>query len=116
MLPTEGMARTRHARLPISGLGVLLLVAAALAASGTRAGAPEISQEISRQQAIEIARQEPVRFGVQTIEAEKSVEGGRSVWRITFHGEPIGPSHPIGELMFVLIDRTTGEITSLGMT
>ena len=106
------MLQARRHHLPISGLSVILLIASGLAASGTRA----VSPEISRQQAIEIARQQPVQFGVQTVDAEKSVEGGRPVWRITFHGQPSGPSHPIGELMFVLIDRTTGEVTSLGMT
>ena len=109
------MSRVSRKHLPISRrisrLGTLLLIVAALAASGPRAAV-----EISLQQAIEIARQQPVSFGVQAVEAERSIEGGRSVWRITFHGEPAGPYHPIGELMFVLIDRTTGEVTSLGMT
>src|SRR5262245_18999152 len=105
------MLRACRHYLPMSGLGVLLLIAAALAMSGIR-----VAPEISRQQAIEIARQQPVQFGVQAVDAEKSVEGGRPVWRITFHGQPIGPSRPIGELMFVLVDRTTGQVTSLGMT
>ncbi len=91
---------------------LLLLLAMVLAACAPRATAP---REISRDKAIEIARQQ-VKFEVQKTEAVKDTEEGRPVWRITFHGKPIGPSNPIGEVMFVVIDRVTGEVVSLGMT
>jgi Zn-dependent metalloprotease len=89
----------------------LLLLAVALAACAPRT----TTREISREKAIEIARQQ-VKFEIKTTEAEKAAEEGRPVWRITFHGEPIGPSNPIGEVMFVVIDRVTGEVVSLGMS
>jgi hypothetical protein len=72
-------------------------------------------EEISRERAIEIARPH-VTFEAKSIEAEKDTEEGRPIWRVTFRGEPIGPSHPIGEVQIITVDRRTGEITSLAMT
>jgi hypothetical protein len=93
---------------------VPLLLAAALAALAACASNSS-GEEISREQAIEIARQH-VTFEPRSIEAEKATDEGRPVWRVTFRGEPLGPTHPMGELQIIFVDRKTGEVVSLAMT
>lgn len=95
-----------------AALLVLVTALASLAACAPRATGRE---EISREQAIEIARKH-VTFKVQRTEAVKETDEGREVWRVTFYGEPMTPSHPMAELTFVLVDRFTGEVVSLGMS
>ncbi|HYN21749.1 MAG TPA: PepSY domain-containing protein [Thermoanaerobaculia bacterium] len=72
------------------------------------------SQEISKERAIELAR-EHVEFEPGNIEAVKETEEGRPVWRVTFYGKGVSATQP-GEVMFVLLDRKTGEVVSLGMS
>lgn len=105
-----------------------LLVHAALAAllaAGCAAGPPAAEQdggtaddgEISRERAIEIARRHAdLDFEVREVTAERVVEQGRDVWRVTFRGDPPGPGHPLGYLQVVTVDRRTGELVSLAMS
>jgi hypothetical protein len=94
----------------ITALLVLsLLVLAACASQST-------GQEISKERAIEIARQN-INFEPDRIEAVKDTEEGRPVWRVTFYkgGKEVSSTH-LGQVSFVSIDRKTGEIVSLGMS
>jgi predicted small lipoprotein YifL len=72
-------------------------------------------REISRERAIEIARSH-VKFQPKSINAEKATENGRSVWRVTFRGEPVGQVSVMGEIMIISIDRFTGEIVSIAQS
>jgi hypothetical protein len=72
------------------------------------------SAEISKERAIEIARQH-VDFEPGRIEAEAVTEEGRPVWRVTFYGKGVTPTHP-GEVMIVTVDRRTGEMVTLAMS
>ncbi len=69
-------------------------------------------KEISRERAIEIARQR-VDFKPKSVKAVKAIEDKRKLWRVTFRGEPISKVHPMGETMIVGVDRFTGEIVSV---
>lgn len=72
-------------------------------------------EEVSRERAIEIARQH-VQFEVREVEAEQATEESRPVWRVTFRGEPMSQTHQMAELVIVFVDRATGEVVSLGMS
>ena len=90
---------------------VLSLLLAILAACASQNG----GQEISRERAIEIARQQ-IDFEPGKVEAvQETDEGGRPVWRVTFYGKGVDAAHP-GQVSFFLVDRKTGEIVSLGMS
>lgn len=91
-------------RLP--GLLLLLL----LCGFSLGACAADPGEEIGRERAIELARPH-VDFEPETVEAEKAVEDGRPVWRVTFRGKA-GP-HPMGGYMEVLIDRRSGQVLGL---
>jgi hypothetical protein len=71
-------------------------------------------EEISRERAIELAR-EHVRFEPRSVEAVKTTEQERPVWEVTFKGRP-PEEGGIGEVMIVVLDRRTGEMVSLGMS
>lgn len=71
-------------------------------------------QEISRERAIEIAR-ESIDFEPGKIEAVQETEEGRPVWKVTFYGKGVDATHP-GQVSFVSVDRKTGEVVSLGMS
>jgi hypothetical protein len=77
--------------------------------SGKAAGS-----EISREKAIEIARQH-VKFEPSRVEAVKADEEGRPVWRVTFYGPNTNAVHP-GEVMIITLDRRTGEVVELAMS
>jgi peptidase YpeB-like protein len=96
----------------ISRLVLSLLVLAALAGCTARGGGD--GEEISRERAIELARQH-VEFEPGKVEAVKDDEEGRPVWRVTFYGKGVSATHP-GEVMIVVLDRKTGEVVSLGMS
>lgn len=68
------------------------------------------ADEISRERAIEIAR-EQVSFEPESVEAEKLDEAGRRIWRVTFRRST--SPHPMGGIMIVDIDRRTGEVVGL---
>jgi len=93
-------------------LRVLLGAALLLAACTT---ATDGGGEVSRERAIEIARQH-LDFAARSTEAVRATDEGRPVWQVTFRGEPIGPQRPIGEVLIVLVHRETGEVVSVGMT
>lgn len=89
---------------------VLLVVLALLAACA----AQSTGQEISRERAIEIARQQ-IDFEPGNVEAVQETDQGRPVWRVTFYGKGVDAANP-GQVSFFLVDRKTGEIVSLGMS
>lgn len=87
----------------------LLLALVALAcASGAK------DEEISRERAIELARQH-LTFEAKSAEAEEATEQGRPVWRVTFRGREANPPDTIGEVLIVAIDRKTGELVTIAM-
>jgi peptidase YpeB-like protein len=71
-------------------------------------------EEISRERAIELARQH-IDFEPGKVEAVQDTEEGRLVWRVTFYGKGVDAAHP-GQVSFVVLDRRTGEVVSLGMS
>lgn len=71
--------------------------------------------EISRERAIELARQH-ITFEPRTTEAEPGTENGRPVWRVTFRGKPMEPNREMAELQIVTIDRRTGEMVTVSMS
>lgn len=73
------------------------------------------ADEVTREQAIEIARKQ-VSFAPRSIEAVAEEGDGRPLWRVTFRGRPPGPEHAMGEFQEILIDRRTGEVVSLAMS
>lgn len=88
-------------------LALLSLLAACASQNG--------GQEISRERAIEIARQQ-IDFEPGRVEAvQETDEEGRPVWRVTFYAQGVDAANP-GHVEFFLIDRKTGEIVSLGMS
>jgi peptidase YpeB-like protein len=90
----------------LAALSVLVLLAAC-ASQGA-------SGEISKERAIELARQH-VDFEPGKIEAVKDTEEDRPVWRVTFYAKGVDASHP-GQVSIIVLDRRTGEIVSLGMS
>jgi uncharacterized membrane protein YkoI len=86
------------------------LVLLVLAACASRSA----GQEISRERAIEIARQQ-INFEPGKVEAVQETEDGRPVWRVTFYAKGVDATHP-GQVSFVVLDRKTGEVVSLGMS
>lgn len=109
--------RDRGGSIRYRGIAGLVVVALVLACS-PGAQAPEAgggSAEIGRDEAVEIAR-EHVDFEVRSVDAERSTEQGRPVWRITFRGRPPGEGTAIGEVVIVILDRRTGELVSLAQS
>lgn len=94
-----------------SVLSALFLFALALLAACASQGD---AQEISRERAIELARQH-VTFEPGRVEAVQDTEENRPVWRVTFYGKGVTPERP-GEVMIVVLDRKTGEMVSLAMS
>ena len=89
----------------------LTLMLALLAACASQSS----NQEISRERAIEIAR-EQIDFEPGKVEAvQENDETGRPVWRVTFYAKGVDAAHP-GHVSFFVLDRKTGEIVSLGMS
>lgn len=100
----------RTARALVVSL-VLTASVLALAACASQNG----SQTISREQAIEIARQQ-IDFEPGRVEAvQENDETGRPAWRVTFYAPGVDGANP-GQVSFFVIDRRTGEILSLGMS
>jgi hypothetical protein len=86
------------------------LVLAVLGCASSKSG-----DEISKERAIEIARQQ-IHFEPKSTEAVPVTDQGRAVWRVTFRGEDLSPTNPIGQVQIFEIDRHTGEIVSLAMS
>ena len=90
--------------------GVLLVV---LAFAGLGVTCPSPSSEITRERAIAIA-QADVSFEVVSVNAERTIDDGVRVWRVTFHGPPASPDHPLlRPILIVLFDARTGAIVSV---
>lgn len=90
--------------------GVLLML---LAFAGLGVTCPSPSSEITRERAIAIA-QADVSFNIVSVKAERAVDDGRRVWRVTFQGPPVSPDHPLlHPILIVLVDARTGEIVSV---
>ena len=90
--------------------GVLLVV---LGFVGLGATCPSPSREITRERAIAIA-QADVSFEIVSVNAERTSDDGRRVWRVTFQGPPASPDHPLlRPILIVLVDAMTGEIVSV---
>lgn len=83
----------------------------AVAAMGALCDPPAKSTEISRERAIEIARQE-VNLKADSVDAVRATSQGRAVWRVTFKGRL--PDQPPGlfETHIIEIDVRTGKIVS----
>ena len=90
----------------------ILFLLLALLAFACASGAKD--EEISREKAIEIARQH-LTFEAKSVDAEQATEQGRPVWRVTFRGKEPNPPHTMGEFLTVTIDRKTGEMVTVGM-
>ena len=91
----------------------LLLFLAALVALGMTC--PSLAKEISRERAIEIARPH-VSFQPDSVAAERTASGTRRVWRVTFRGRLPGQPPGLFETAIVEIDRSSGEVVSIGRT
>ena len=97
----------------ISSILLLLFTPLLLLALACASGAK--NEEISRERAIEIARQH-LTFEAQSVEAEQATEQGRPVWRVTFRGQPMSPTRQMSEILIVAIDRKTGEMVTIAMS
>ena len=97
--------------MPIRGRALLFL--AALLALGMTC--PSRTKAISRDRAIEIARPH-VSFQPDNVAAERATSGTRRVWRVTFQGRLPGQPPGLFETTIIEIDRTSGEVVSIGRT
>ena len=91
----------------------LCLIPMAFVAVACPAG--PVESQISREQAIEIARRE-VSFQPETVEAVMSTAEGRPVWRVTFRGRLQGQPPGLFETITVEIDASNGEVVSIART
>jgi hypothetical protein len=71
--------------------------------------------EISRDRAIEIARQQ-ITFQPDTTDVTRTTSNGRPVWRVTFRGTRPGQPPGLFETAIVDVDRSTGDIVSVART
>jgi hypothetical protein len=94
--------------------GVVCLSVVPLFLVATCPGA-SVETEISRERAIEIARQE-VSFEPDGVEAVQALSNGRAVWRVAFRGRL--PGQPVGlfETLIVEVDSSTSEVVSISRT
>lgn len=92
-----------------------ILLGAAVLALGATCSGPSQKTEISRDRAIEIARPH-VSFQPDSIQAERTISGARSVWRVTFRGRLPGQPPGLFETAVIEIDRRTGEVVSVART
>ena len=74
-----------------------------------------VESVISREEAIEIARQE-VSFEPESVEADFSTSDARPVWRVTFRGRLPGQPPGLFETMTVEVDADSGEVVSIART
>lgn len=98
----------------VSRLAIICLCPLAFIAA-TCPAAPAVS-EITREQAIEIARHE-VPFEPDSVQADRATrDDGRPTWRVTFRGRLPGQPPGLFETMVVEVDAQTGDIVSLART
>ncbi len=74
-----------------------------------------VESQISREEAIEIARQ-VVSFQHDSVDAVKSTSDERAVWRVTFTGRLPGQPPGLFETIIVEVDATSGEVVSIART
>ena len=91
-----------------------LLFAVALTVLSCTDAATRPSRDITRERAIEIARQH-VTFEPTSTEATAAVRERKQVWVVTFRRAD-GTHGGLGQLMEVTIDRQTGTVTSIAMS
>lgn len=90
-----------------------ILVAIVLALAVACAGPSDT--EISRDRAIEIARQQ-ITFQPDTTDVTRMTSNGSPVWRVTFRGRRPGQPPGLFETAIVDVDRSTGDIVSVART
>ena len=74
-----------------------------------------VESQVTREQAIEIARQE-VSFQPDSVDAVLSTSEERPVWRVTFRGRLPGQPEGLFETIIVEVDASSGEVVSIGRT
>ena len=97
----------------LAQFGVSVLVPLAFVAV-TCPGGP-IDSQLTRDQAIAVARQE-VSFEPETVEAELSTSDTGAVWRVTFRGRLPGQPPGLFETMIVEVDAGSGKVASISRT
>jgi len=90
------------------GITVLLLAAVSCPAG-------PVESEITREEAIVIARRE-ASFEPDSVEAVMATSEGRAVWRVTFRGRLPGQPPGLLETVIVEVDRRGGRIVSISRT
>jgi uncharacterized membrane protein YkoI len=90
------------------GVSALLVLAVACPVS-------PVEPQITREQAIEIARQE-VSFQPDSIEAVLSESGERPLWRVTLQGRLPGQPPGLFETVIVEVDARSGDVVSISRT
>ena len=84
-----------------------------LGLAGLGVTCPSPTREITRERAIAIAQMD-VSFEVVSVNAERVVDNGLRVWRVTLQGPPASPDHPLlRPILIVLVDARTAEIVSV---
>jgi len=74
-----------------------------------------VESQLTREQAIEIARQE-VSFQPESVEAVLSESKGRPVWQVTFRGRLSGQPPGLFETMIVEVDAYSGDVVNISRT
>ena len=89
------------------------IAVASICLTGLAATCPTAVTEVSRERAIEIARGHAT-FDITTVEASKTTEQGRPVWRVLLQGAAASAEHPLlRPTLIVFIDRHSGEVISI---
>jgi uncharacterized membrane protein YkoI len=74
-----------------------------------------VESQLTREQAITIARQE-VSFQPESVEAVFSESEGRPVWRVTLRGRLSGQPPGLFEMLIVEVDANSGDVVSMSRT
>ena len=96
----------------MTGVPLPLRVVAAILVAATLACTAPSDTEISRDRAIEIAR-DRITFQPDTTEAAQTTSNGKRVWRVTFRGRLPGQPPGLFETAIVDVDRASGEVVSV---
>ena len=91
------------------------ILVAPLALVALTCPAGPVESEITRDQAIDIAR-EDVSFKPESVDVELSTSDTRAVWRVTFRGRLPGQPPGLFETMIVEVDSDNGEVVSVART
>lgn len=101
------MTLRKNAVLLVLPLIAFALLAACASGSG--------GEEISKERAIELARQH-IQMDPERIEAvKKTSEDGRPIWEVTFFAKGVTATNP-GHVEVIQLDRKTGEMVSVAMS